>query len=148
MLYAFNSRLPDTGYAGCMHLITFGPPGPSGRRSQPDPRNICSESGDKVGSELPVLIDRLDGPVELLTESLREEALDGNVELLREHDCQARINVVDLGSAKSYFLVVVLVFKLQLLSLNAFSKLLDVRLELLDRDTLALGLHLARLSPS
>jgi len=44
--------------------------------------------------ELPVLFDTLDRPVELLTQRLREEALNGNIELLREHDGQARIDIV------------------------------------------------------
>ena len=44
--------------------------------------------------ELPVLLDTLDRPVELLTQRLGEEALDGNIELLREHDSQARVDVV------------------------------------------------------
>ena len=44
--------------------------------------------------ELPVLFDTLDRPVELLTQRLREEALNGDIKLLREHDSQARVDVV------------------------------------------------------
>ena len=44
--------------------------------------------------ELPVLLDTLDRPVELLTQRLGEEALNGDIELLREHDSQARVDVV------------------------------------------------------
>jgi hypothetical protein len=44
--------------------------------------------------EVPVLVDRLDGPVELLAESLGEESLDRNVKLLAEDDGEAGIDVV------------------------------------------------------
>jgi hypothetical protein len=44
--------------------------------------------------ELPVLINTLDRPIELLTQSLGEEAFDGDIELLCEHDGQARVDVV------------------------------------------------------
>lgn len=44
--------------------------------------------------ELPVLIHRLNSPVELLTQRLREEALDWNVKLLAENDSEARIDVI------------------------------------------------------
>lgn len=44
--------------------------------------------------ELPVFFDTLDRPIELLTQRLGEEALDGDIELLREHDSQAWVNVV------------------------------------------------------
>ena len=44
--------------------------------------------------ELPVFVHGLDGPVEFLAQSLGEESLDGNVELLGEDDCQAWIDVV------------------------------------------------------
>lgn len=47
-----------------------------------------------MGLELPLLIHRLDGPLELLTQSLGEESLDGHVELLGEDDSQARVNIV------------------------------------------------------
>jgi hypothetical protein len=36
--------------------------------------------------EIPVLVDGLDGPVELLAQSFGEEALDRNVEFLGEDD--------------------------------------------------------------
>ena len=45
-------------------------------------------------SELPVLVDRLDSPIKLLPQSLREEALDGHVKLLGEDNGEARIDVV------------------------------------------------------
>jgi len=35
-------------------------------------------------SECPVFVDRLDGPFKLLSKRLREELLNGNVELLAE----------------------------------------------------------------
>ncbi len=44
--------------------------------------------------ELPVLVHGLDGPVELLTEGLGEEALNWDVELLGEDDGQTRIDIV------------------------------------------------------
>ena len=45
--------------------------------------------------ELPVgVIDRLDGPVELLPQRLGEELLDRDVELAREDDGETRVNVV------------------------------------------------------
>jgi hypothetical protein len=44
--------------------------------------------------ELPVLVDTLDRPVELLTQRLGEETLNGDIELLREYDGQARVDVV------------------------------------------------------
>jgi hypothetical protein len=44
--------------------------------------------------ELPVLVNGLDGPIELLAECLGEELLDRNVEFLREHDGETGIDVV------------------------------------------------------
>ena len=44
--------------------------------------------------EFPILIHRLDGPIEFLSEGLGEEAFDGDVELLAEDDSETRINVV------------------------------------------------------
>lgn len=44
--------------------------------------------------ELPVLVDGLDGPIELLAQRLREEPLNGDVELLGEDDGETRIDVV------------------------------------------------------
>ena len=44
--------------------------------------------------ELPILIHRLDGPIELLPQSFREEALDRHGELLREDDREAGIDVI------------------------------------------------------
>lgn len=44
--------------------------------------------------ELPVLVDTLDSPVKLLTQSLGEEALDRDVELLHEDNSQTRVDVV------------------------------------------------------
>ncbi len=46
--------------------------------------------------ELPgvVVADRLDGPVELVTERLGEELLDGNLELVGEDDGEAGVDVV------------------------------------------------------
>jgi hypothetical protein len=44
--------------------------------------------------ELPVLVNALDGPFELLSKCLGEELLDRNVELLHEDDRETRINVV------------------------------------------------------
>jgi hypothetical protein len=44
--------------------------------------------------ELPILFDTLDRPIELLTQRLGEEALNGDVELLREHDGQTRVDIV------------------------------------------------------
>ena len=44
--------------------------------------------------ELPGLINRLDGPVELLPKCLREELLNGDVELLGEDYSETGIDVV------------------------------------------------------
>lgn len=44
--------------------------------------------------ERPVLVDRLDGPFKLLTQSLREELFDRYIELFAEDDGQPWINVV------------------------------------------------------
>ena len=44
--------------------------------------------------EIPVFIHGLDGPIELLAQSLREEALDGDIELLGEDDGKTRVDVV------------------------------------------------------
>lgn len=44
--------------------------------------------------KFPILIYRLDGPVELFSKRFREEPLDRDVELLGEHHGQARVNVV------------------------------------------------------
>jgi hypothetical protein len=44
--------------------------------------------------ELPVLVYRLDGPIELLAECLGEELLDGNVEFFGENDGETGIDVV------------------------------------------------------
>jgi hypothetical protein len=44
--------------------------------------------------ELPVLVDGLDGPVELLAQCLGEELLDRDVELLGEDHGETRVDVV------------------------------------------------------
>jgi hypothetical protein len=44
--------------------------------------------------EVPILVNGLDGPVELLAERLGEETLDGHFELLAEDDREAGINVI------------------------------------------------------
>jgi hypothetical protein len=44
--------------------------------------------------EFPGLVHRLDSPIKLLAEGLREEFLDGHVEFLRKDDGEAGINVV------------------------------------------------------
>ena len=62
----------------------------------------CVENGDRnqgikaLGGKLefPVLINRLDGPFELLTQRLREELFDGDIVFLAEDDGETRINVV------------------------------------------------------
>lgn len=48
----------------------------------------------KIELKFPVLVHRLDGPVELLTQGLGEELLDGDVELLREDHGETGIDVV------------------------------------------------------
>lgn len=54
--------------------------------------------------EFPVLcvFDRLDSPSEFVSQSFGEEFLDRNIEFLREHYCQTRINVI-LQSIVSVF---------------------------------------------
>jgi hypothetical protein len=44
--------------------------------------------------ELPVLVYRLDGPIELLAQRLGEELLDGNIKLLGEDDGETGVDVV------------------------------------------------------
>lgn len=44
--------------------------------------------------ELPVAVDRLDGPFEFLAERLGEKLLDGHVELLGEDGSETRVDVV------------------------------------------------------
>lgn len=44
--------------------------------------------------EFPVFIDRLDGPVKLLSERFREELFDRDIELLRENDGETGIDVI------------------------------------------------------
>lgn len=54
-----------------------------------------SNQGEGDGRlKFPVLLNRLDGPLELLTQRLGEELFDGDVILLAEDDSEARINVV------------------------------------------------------
>lgn len=62
--------------------------------TQPSP--ICSPFPRCLGrpSKLPVFLYRLDCPVKLLPQRLREETLDRHVELLRKHHRQSRIDVV------------------------------------------------------
>lgn len=45
-------------------------------------------------SEFPVLIYRFDRPVKLFSKRFGKELLDRDIELLREHNSQARVNVV------------------------------------------------------
>lgn len=45
-------------------------------------------------SELPILVNRFDGPVELLAKRLGENSFDRYIEFFGEHYCQTRINVV------------------------------------------------------
>lgn len=44
--------------------------------------------------KLPILLNGLDGPVELFTKSLGEELFNRNVELLRENHGETRINII------------------------------------------------------
>lgn len=44
--------------------------------------------------EFPVLVDGLDGPVELLPERFREELFDRDIEFLREDDGETGIDVI------------------------------------------------------
>ena len=44
--------------------------------------------------EFPVLVDRLDSPIELFAKCLREETLDWHIELFGEDDSKAGIDVV------------------------------------------------------
>jgi hypothetical protein len=54
----------------------------------------------ELGLELPVLVDGLDRPVELLAQCFGEEALDRHIELLREDYGKTRINIV-LGTVSA-----------------------------------------------
>lgn len=49
---------------------------------------------DERDSELPVLVNGLDSPFELFTESLGEEFLNRHVELLAEYNSEAGVDVV------------------------------------------------------
>ena len=55
------------------------------------------ESCKSYPSEVPVLVNRLDCPVELLAQGLGEEPFDGYIEFLGEDDSQAWVNVVLLS---------------------------------------------------
>lgn len=50
--------------------------------------------GKLSSSELPVCIDGLDGPFELLAQGLGEELFDGHVESLGEDGSEAGVDVV------------------------------------------------------
>ena len=64
----------------------------------PSSRNAaeCSDHAgkDHVLLELPVLVHRLDSPIELLPQGFGEELFDWHVEFLGEDDSQAGIDVV------------------------------------------------------
>lgn len=62
---------------------------------------IKSKITKSVLLELPILINGLDSPVELLTESLGKELFNWDVELLREDHRETRINVI-LNEALAY----------------------------------------------
>jgi hypothetical protein len=47
-----------------------------------------------VTLEIPVLVDGLDGPIELFAQRLGEEPLDRDVEFLGEDDGETRVDVV------------------------------------------------------
>ena len=64
-------------------------------RKNGDRNRVIKATGGRL--EFPILINRLDGPFELLTERLREEFFDGDVIFLAEDDSEARINVVLMG---------------------------------------------------
>jgi hypothetical protein len=64
---------------------------------------IAMNDEKKCYLELPVLIDRLDGPVELLTERLGEELLDRELELLRKYDGETRVDVILRASAMASY---------------------------------------------
>lgn len=51
--------------------------------------------------EFPILVNGLDGPVELLPERFREESFDRNVELLRENNSETGIDVILLNVRKA-----------------------------------------------
>jgi hypothetical protein len=48
----------------------------------------------KAGLEVPIFINRLDGPLKLFTQSLREEPLDGDIELLAEDNGKTGVDIV------------------------------------------------------
>lgn len=54
----------------------------------------CQMLMSRCSLKLPVLVDRLDGPVELLAQSFGKELLNGDVELLRKDDRKTRIDVI------------------------------------------------------
>lgn len=67
--------------------------------SKNDKKQFSKKKSDDKGTarlEGPVvsILNGLDGPSELVSKSLGEELLNWNVELLREDDCETRIDVV------------------------------------------------------
>src|SRR5690606_1564330 len=102
--------------------------------------------------EIPVLVGRVDGPLELVAESLGEDLLNWDVKLLAEHDGQTRINIVlgtisnsrhvekkkterktyKLGCAQCNRLILLLICFLGNQSLNLSVELLNVCLALLN----------------
>ena len=50
-----------------------------------------------LGLELPVFVNRLDGPFEFLPQGLGEKLLHGHIKFLAEHDGETGINVVLLN---------------------------------------------------
>ncbi|KAH0357030.1 DNA topoisomerase 1, partial [Aureobasidium melanogenum] len=88
---------------------------------------------------------RKDFPGKLLAQGLGEEFLNGNIKLLGEDDGETRVDVVDLGSSQSDFLVALSVLGLQFHVADSDRKLLDLALVLLDRGSLSFGLDLLRL---
>lgn len=78
--------------------------------------------------EFPVLcvFDRLDSPSELVSQSFGEEFLDRNIEFLREHYRQTRINVI-LQSIVSVFCLNCHVFRLTIFEVLRATSLLPSR---------------------
>jgi len=99
-------------------------------------------------SEFPILVNRFDGPVELLTKRLGEKSFNGYIKFFGEDHGQTRINVVllyvsgliskcflalstyNLGRSQCHFFVVFLILKLELHRVDALFNLGQVDIEL------------------
>lgn len=55
---------------------------------------LCMLGAASLKFPVIVILDRLNGPVELLSKSLREKLFNGDLEFLCEDDCETGVDVV------------------------------------------------------